>query len=287
MTKPNDEFTVLLQTPCVDSFDEWREVARHLISQNIGPHQVEWQDSNAPQNNLLVSQPLKTCGQPIDFRVSKSLMQMLRTAACFRRTDRWAFLYRILWRWHQGDQVVLSPADVDGHQLHTAIKAVRHETHDMRAYVRFRERIDTTDPPRFVAWFEPAHDILPEMAQHFADRMGRTTWLIATPERSVFWDGSTLHEHATVLKGPADLDDAGEALWLIYYRSIFNPARLNPRIMKSHVASRFWKNLPEGKLAGALASEAARGARKVSQATPVGKRQGHVIKTIAKAVRDV
>ena len=48
------------------------------------------------------------------------------------------------------------------------------------------------------------------------------------------------------MRGPDDIDDAGEALWLTYYRSIFNPARLNADLMHSHIPSRFWKNLPEG-----------------------------------------
>jgi hypothetical protein len=36
-----------------------------------------------------------------------------------------------------------------------------------------------------------------------------------------------------------------EDLWKTYYGSIFNPARLNTRAMRSDMPSRYWKNMPE------------------------------------------
>ena len=67
-------------------------------------------------------------------------MEMLQTASCYRDHDRWAFLYRVIWRWQQGEHDVQSPADPDGQRLHAMVKAVRREVHDMHAYIRFRER---------------------------------------------------------------------------------------------------------------------------------------------------
>jgi uracil-DNA glycosylase family protein len=122
---------------------------------------------------------------------------------------------------------VLSAADEDGSRLHAMVKAVHREEHDMYANIRFRERPEAAGAPRFVAWFEPAHEVLPQVAQHFVSRMGRVSWMIATPDASVLWDGETLHNTGPLMRSAAELDDAGEAQWLTYYRSIFNPARLN------------------------------------------------------------
>ena len=199
---------------------------------------------------------------------------MLQTAACCRVPNRWAFLYLVLWRWQQGEHDVMSAADVDGARLHGMVKAVRREEHDMHAYIRFRERREDAGPPRFVAWFEPSHDVLPQVARHFASRMGRVTWMIATPEASVMWDGVTLHSTGPLMRGPEDIDDAGEALWLTYYRSIFNPARLNADLMHGHIPSRFWKNLPEGAVVPDMVSQASVGARRVGQTRSVGQRSG-------------
>jgi DNA polymerase len=95
----------------------------------------------------------------------------------------------------------------------------------MHACIRFRERPEAAGAPRFVAWCEPAHDVLPQVAQHFVSSMGRVSWMIATPEASVLWDGATLHNTGPLMSSAAELDDGGEAPWLSYYRSIFHPAR--------------------------------------------------------------
>jgi DNA polymerase len=204
-------------------------------------------------------------------------MEMLQTAACCRVPNRWAFLYLVLWRWQRGEKDVMSAADEDGAKLHSMVKAVHREEHDMHAYIRFRERREDAGAPRFVAWFEPSHDVLPQVARHFASRMGRVTWMIATPDASVMWDGASLHTTGPLMRGPEEIDDAGEALWLTYYRSIFNPARLNADLLHSHIPSRFWKNLPEGSIVPEMVSQAASGARKVGQAQSVGQRSGTVI----------
>ncbi|SFU97232.1 DNA polymerase [Pseudoduganella namucuonensis] len=274
----------------VDGFDEWRAAARELIVRRRSPESVQWL-SRGSGADLFGAAPLAPSAAadpagaeatapgppPTAPRLPRKLMDMLHSAACHRAHDRWAFLYKIVWRWQQGEQEVLTMADEDGARLQNMVKAVRREEHDMHAYLRFRERPEDAGAPRFVAWFEPAHDVLPQVAQHFADRMGRTSWMIATPEATVLWDGARLHATGPLLRGAADIEDAGEALWLTYYRSIFNPARLNPDIMHGHVRARFWKNMPEAALVPEMVSRAAAGARRTGQADAVGRRGGATI----------
>jgi DNA polymerase len=280
----------------VETFAEWREAARELLLHGVAPESVTW---GAPHTDDLLAggdlftsapppagpphnspEPLAIADAPPRAQpphIPRSLMDMLQSAACCRVADRWAFLYRVIWRWTQGDHAVQSPADEDGARLHTMVKAVHREEHDMHAYIRFRERPAEAGPPRFVAWYEPRHDVLPQVAEHFISRMGRISWMIATPEASVLWDGQTLHNTGPLVGGADDLDDTGEALWLTYYRSIFNPARLNTEVMRQHIPSHRWKNLPEGKIVPQMVSEAARGARKVGQLQAVGQRKGTTI----------
>jgi len=265
----------------VHSFEEWREAARELLAHKVAPHAVQW-ISHKDDGDLFAQEgeaelPAPAKGGSATLRVPRQLMEMLQSAACCRVPNRWAFLYLVLWRWQQGEKDVLSAADEDGARLHAMVKAVRREEHDMHAYIRFRERREEAGPPRFVAWFEPGHDVLPQVARHFASRMGRVTWMIATPEASVMWDGASLHSTGPLMRGPEDIDDAGEALWLTYYRSIFNPARLNADLMHGHIPSRFWKNLPEGAIVPEMVTQAAAGARKVGQTSTVGQRGGTII----------
>jgi DNA polymerase len=204
-------------------------------------------------------------------------MDMLAAAACCRMPDRWAFLYRVVWRWQQGEHAVQSALDADGARLHAMVKAVHREEHDMHANIRFRERPAEAGPPRFVAWFEPRHDVLPQVAQHFVSRMGAISWMIATPGASVLWDGATLHNCGPLMDSAAALDDAGEAPWLTYYRSVFNPARVNAPLLYSHIPARLWKGLPGGALVPRMASQAAPGARRSSQAQAAGRKVGSTI----------
>ncbi|KQW89136.1 DNA polymerase [Massilia sp. Root418] len=292
-----------MQPIAVAGFDDWRAAARELIVRRVPPESVQWTAPGgggdlfgavagpAPAPGA-ADQPAASVNQGAACvaaasvsaapalpapRVPRELMDLLQRAACYRADDRWAFLYKILWRWQQGQREVMSMADEDGSRLHGMARAVRREEHDMHAYLRFRERPAGEGEPRFVAWFEPAHDVLPQVARHFAERMGRTTWLIATPDATVLWDGAALHTTGPLAHGAADIEDEGEALWLTYYRSIFNPARLNPDVMHSHVRSRFWKNMPEGALVPDMVSQAAAGARRVGQASAVGRRSGTTI----------
>lgn len=253
-----------------DSFDTWRAAARDLLAHGVAPHEVQWTESAGGGDLFAAAAPsgreaqrgTDTLEPVFHLQVSRTLMDLLQTAACCRVPDRWAFLYRVLWRWQHGEHDVVSPADEDGARLATMAKAVRREIHDMHAYVRFRERAADAGPPRFVAWFEPQHDVLPQVAEHFRHRMGGTTWMIATPTATVMWDGTTMHTAGALLSGPSDIEDAGESLWLTYYRSIFNPARLNTKVMQSHVPSRFWKHMPEGAVIPIMVSEAATGGRR-------------------------
>jgi DNA polymerase len=223
------------QPVLAESFAEWREAARELLAFEIAPHAVRWIAGGGDLLSSAPPAPAAPVAATLDPRrahptlqLPRRLMDMLQSAACYRAHDRWAFLYRVVWRWQQGEQVLLSAADADGGRLHAMVRAVHREEHGMHARIRFRERPEAAGAPRFVAWFEPAHDVLPQVAQHFVSRMGRISWMIATPDASVLWDGESLHNTGPLMRSAAELDDAGEALWLTYYRSIFNPARSTP-----------------------------------------------------------
>ena len=50
--------------------------------------------------------------------------------------------------------------------------------------------------------------------------------------------------------------DAGESLWLAYYQSTFNPARLKEQAMLREMPRRYWKNLPETQAISTLVATA-------------------------------
>jgi uracil-DNA glycosylase len=266
------------------SFAGWREVARALLQQGVPPHQVNWL-GDGDQGGLFDRAPdaIKTQSLAPAPRIPKQLLELLQSAACFRVEDRWSLLYRILWRVAQGDRAAMLAGDIDGSQLHKRLKAVRREAHHLHAFLRFRPRPENAQGPQLMAWHEPAHDILPSASEHFAERLGRSTWLIATPDDGVYWDGQRLHyqrpcpnEWQRLAQTP---EDKGEALWLAYYGSTFNPARLNRSVLETNLPVRFWKNLPEGPLIPQLMSQARAGAQRDGQAEAVARQSGKRIRS--------
>ena len=269
--------------PFDGSFVGWREVARALLLRGVPPHQITWltdggsgglfDHAPAPSSPPAATPPL---------RIPKQLLELLQSAARFRVEDRWSLLYRILWRVAQGDRAAMLPGDIDGSQLHKRLKAVRREAHHLHAFLRFHPRPENAEGPQLVAWHEPAHDILASASGHFAERLGRSTWMIATPDDGVYWDGQRLHyqrpcpsEWQRLAQTP---EDEGEALWLAYYGSTFNPARLNRSVLETSMPVRFWKNLPEGPLIPRLMSQARAGAQRDGQAEAVARQGGKRIR---------
>jgi DNA polymerase len=162
-----------------------------------------------------------------------------------------------VWRSQHAERHVLELAsDPEVIGLRSMERAVEHDCHKMHAFVRFRETIDEHGDPRFVAWFEPRHLILHRVAPFFVDRFAGMHWTIVTPDGAVQWDRSALTflDRDAVPQLPRG--DDNEILWRAYYSSIFNPARLNPRVTAQHMPKRYWRNLPEAVDIPMLALEA-------------------------------
>lgn len=260
------------------SFDEWRNLARDLLGGGIAPHHVEWLSGDAPGGLFAHCEGQSEAGRHSRLiRIPRQLLAELEMAARFRSDDRWALLYRILWRVAEGERTACLAGDVDGSELHLRIKAVRREAHHLHAFLRFSPS-DSDSAPDYVAWFEPAHDILLSAAPHFAERMGLHSWLIATPDDAVFWDGQAMHYARPCPLAWRQLaqgaQDPGAELWKTYYESTFNPTRLNQVVMQSNLPVRFWKNLPEGPLIPHLMSRARAGSQKNGQAERVTNQAG-------------
>jgi probable DNA metabolism protein len=268
----------MISLDCDDLFDTWRQQARWLLSHQIDPAQVSW---NTVADLFATDEVVPQTPGPYQARIPLALIELLQTAARCRGEQRWSLLYEVLWRVSHGDRTAMLAGDVLGSELHRRIKQVTREAHHLHAFLRF---IELPSPegapagPEYVAWHEPAHDILASASQHFIGRMGQKRWLIATPQDGVYYDGKQLiHERRCppqwqqLAQGAED--PQGE-LWLTYYSHIFNPARLNPKVMQGHLPTRFWKNLPEGALIPGLISEARTGKQRDGQARAIGARQG-------------
>ena len=247
---------------CVDpgeTFDSWRDAARELLEQGIPPQDVLWEKAGG-----LFDSPVLREDTPAALRVKvpAAFLELAQSAACHRDPSRWALLYRILWRVTRGgERHLLSIAsDPDMAKARTLEKNVRREIHKMHAFVRFK-LIDTdagTGRERYAAWFEPDHAIVEAGAPFFRKRFANMDWSIFTPKGCVHWIGEVLTLTPGIAENPVENPDALEAAWRVYYRNIFNPARLKLKMMQTEMPKKYWKNLPEADLIEELTANSSR-----------------------------
>ncbi|GAA4858509.1 UdgX family uracil-DNA binding protein [Luteimonas vadosa] len=249
----------------------WRAAARAALRAQVPPEDIDWLE--AGDAGLLPGTPIGQAPAVVDTpRVPRSLVALAEAVACHRAPGRFALLYRLLWRITHGEpQLLAVPTDADVHQAAALLQAVRRDTHKMKAFVRFRAVAGEQDA--FIAWFEPDHRIVDRVAPFFARRFTGMRWAILTPDRSARWDGSTLSFGTGALRSDAPAEDAHEDLWRTYYAHIFNPARLNPRMMRQEMPTRYWKHLPEAQLLPELTRTAGQRVREMAEREAVAPKR--------------
>jgi len=268
---------------CDDQFGIWRNQARTLLGHGIDPASVTW--AQGPIQDLLaVPTPLPEGPGPFRARVPATLLTQLEQAARYRGEQRWNLLYEVLWRVAHGDRTAMLAGDRLGSELQRRIKQVSREAHHLHAFVRFvplPEPLAEQLQLDLVAYHEPAHDILESASAHFADRLGRQRWLIATPQDGMRFDGQAFDYRRCCpdnwRQWAQNAEDPGAELWRTYYRHTFNPARLNPDALRLHMPGRFWRHLPEGMLIPQLEGLARQGKQRDGQALEVASQRGKQI----------
>ncbi|WP_271077976.1 UdgX family uracil-DNA binding protein [Aurantiacibacter sp. MUD61] len=243
----------VVNMPSHDDFAFWRERARSLVQCDVPPDRVAWVEPGG--TGSLFSHGDRRMPVPEDpnrmVRASKRFVSLAKTAIHHSDPERFALLYRLLWRLQSNPRMMEDKADPDIRRVEELDKAVRRDAHKMHAFVRFR-LVEEGDEPEagehYVAWFEPEHHILRREAGFFVRRFANMRWSILTPRGSLYWDTETLCEGPPAQKSDAPSGDPAEDLWRKYYASIFNPARLKIGAMLKEMPKKYWKNMPEAEL---------------------------------------
>jgi uracil-DNA glycosylase len=233
----------------------FREAARGLLAAQVEPEYVTWITATRA-DELFADEGPPAAPAGASAVVPAWFVTLCNSVILHRDPQRFGLLYRLLWRLVHEPGLRHDPLDADRVRAAHMAQAVRRDLHKMKAFVRFRPVDDGGAGPLHVAWFEPAHYIVEANAPFFARRFTNMRWAILTPDRSVQWDGERLVFGPGAQRADAPGADAGEALWLTYYQSIFNPARLKLKMMQKEMPRKYWENLPEAKLIQPLAAAA-------------------------------
>lgn len=268
MTQP---IAVTLQEPA--DYDEWRAAARELWARGVLPEQAGFAVAAGTSDLFGTLAATGTEGMAVrvastarPLRVPRAFPELARRVVCHRDETRFALLYRLLWRLQSEPGLLDAAADRDVWTARRMAKAVRRDSHKMKAFVRFRRLREHDDEEAYVAWFEPTHRIVELTAPFFVRRFAGMRFSIVTPERSAHWNGQKLRFDVGASRADCPDSDALEAHWRVYYASIFNPARLKTNAMRAEMPVKYWRNLPEA----SLIPELTRSARRAQRAAPAG-----------------
>ena len=240
------------------TFESWRAAAKKLLDARIVPADVQWIDEGAEQQSLALpsAEPTGSAADGRSHRVPRSFFEAAGMVSAHRAPRRWDLLYRILWRLDQGEHGLLGvDIDEDVADFRALERQVKRDLHHLHAFVRFR-RIETEGGEQFVAWHSPEHRVLRLGAPFFARRFAAMRWSILTPDESAHWDTEALTFGAGSPRSAAPSDDELESMWRTYYAATFNPARVNPALLKAQLPMRHWATLPESSEIAALIADA-------------------------------
>ncbi len=226
-------------------FEGWRSAARALATAGTPPDSVIW-SVGAPDDLFASAEPEQAAAGPAPaFSVPRPLVELAQTVIQAQEPERFALLYGLIWRVHQGERALIQ--DVADPQVNRAMRlaqSVRRDTHKMRAFLRFRA-VELAGETRYVAWFEPEHYIVEANADFFIRRFSTMVFTVLTPYRSLHWTGTLREFGPGADPNEVPDDDALERYWRAYFTAIFNPARLKVSAMTSEMPRKYWHNLPE------------------------------------------
>jgi len=239
-------------------FAGWRKAARILALNGVIPADVNWSVRGAEPGLFEADAlPVPSDAPSGSFNVSAKFVELAQIAILHCDGERFALLYRLLWRLLANHDLLDIATDPDVADTSRMARAVRHDEHKMHAFVRFRE-VGRERDARYIAWFEPEHHIVELAAPFFARRFADMPWSILTPDLCAHWDGLAVAFTPGVAKSEAPTEDRLEELWRRYYASIFNPARLKVKAMQTEMPKKYWRNLPEASIIRPLIEDAAR-----------------------------
>jgi DNA polymerase len=210
----------------------FREEATVLLAQQVPPDEVQWRTPAAR-----VIDPFAEPVAPADSRpqgvakaasaiVPASFLRLCEVVVLHHDPDRFALLYRLLWRLVHEPGLRHDPVDADMLHAHQMGQSVRRDIHKMKATLRFIGLADAgaNAAPLQLAWYEPSHHILHVVAPWLAKHSPHARWVIFTPWRSVEWDGQALHYAPGVPRAEAPRYEGAPEDWAARYQRTF-PAK--------------------------------------------------------------
>jgi DNA polymerase len=184
----------------------WRQASRALVLTGVPPDAIAWSVGPAP---VLPEPPQEAAA----FGVPRTLVALAEAAIQARDPDRFALLYRLVWRVQRGERALLDQHDdPDLRGARALVLSVRQDRHRMQAQLRFRA-VEDAAGRLHLGWYEPAHHVLGAVAAGFARHFPALRFAILTPDASAHWDGASMRAGPGAAAAEVVDDAALEAVW--------------------------------------------------------------------------
>jgi probable DNA metabolism protein len=139
-----------------------------------------------------------------------------------------------------------SLGDPDIHALYKLYNRVARESHLLVGLLRFME----LESGIYYAQFEPTHNIITLLIEHFKARLPDQTWVIHDLKRSigVFFDQKDVYIKPLETPDFVELskrEHQYQAYWKTYFQHIAIPERDNPRQQRNFMPQKYWRYLVE------------------------------------------
>lgn len=213
-------------------FAGFRAEARNLLVHQVPPEQVQWHaepDDGGPRlADMLAVQAPGGGARAAAAIVPPSFLRLCELVVLHRDPQRFALLYRLLWRLVHEPGLRGDPVDDDLVQAQHMAQAVRRDIYKMKTGLRFRALPPgPSGRPRQAAWFEPAHHVVETVAPWYAKRTPDSDWAVFTPARSAEWKAQQLRYCHGMPRAELPRNESPDAAWLDAWQRVFpcDPAK--------------------------------------------------------------
>ncbi len=197
----------------------WRSATRGLVLAGVPPEDVRWTVRTHLDDGA--HELPQGAGS---FNLPRALISIAALALQAREPERFALLYRLVWRSNGGEKLLEKTDDPELRRAQGLAYAVRAEAHKMRTSIRYLP----VEEDRYLGWYVPAHHVLEANAQLIAHRFPEVTFSILTPEGSAHWQDGALRfggGHAHI----AD-DAALETWWAAHHAQLLRESRIGTSV---------------------------------------------------------
>jgi len=197
----------------------------------------------------------KRVWQALQKKVNKNVCNMLMCVWLSELEGSDELLFRYIYKtFATTKKIAYNFGDADILEAEKIARKVAHEALYIKQFVRFQKAADDI----FFAPIKPIYNALPLTIEHFTDRFANQQWVIYdlrrrygyhydlhTTKEITFTDDDHLLSGKLDESLMADDEKLFQDLWKGYFKAMTIKERINPRLQRQHMPTRFWQYLTE------------------------------------------